>query len=308
MNITVKQIEYKSSATGNTIFGWIYIPAEPACAAVQIVHGMSEHMERYHELMRFLAQNGYVACGIDQLGHGRSAPDEEHLGFFAEQDGWKRLIDDQHKFARIVHAEAPGLRTVLLGHSMGSFVSRIYASKYSQQLEGLVLCGTGRGDPRLGFALAAARRSIRKNGPLYRDRSLHKLVFGHYNDRFQPVRTGGEWLSRDEASVMRYSDDARCGFTFTAAGFHDLFMLVRESNSAACFESVRKDLPVLILSGAMDPVGEFGKGPQTVCRRYHKAGLENVQIKLYEGARHEILGELNRGQVWSDLLTWLRPF
>ena len=117
MNITVKQIEYKSSATGNTIFGLIYIPAEQACAAVQIVHGMSEHMERYHELMRFLAQNGYVACGIDQLGHGRSAPDEEHLGFFAEQDGWKRLIDDQHKFARIVHAEAHGLRTVLLGHS-----------------------------------------------------------------------------------------------------------------------------------------------------------------------------------------------
>ena len=211
MNITVRQIEFRSTNGTDTIFGWIYIPAGPVRAAVQISHGMVEHMGRYHEFMRWLAQQGYAACGVDHLGHGRSARDDGHLGYFAEQDGWKRLVDDQHKFNKIIRSEVPGAPVVLLGHSMGSFVARLYAAKYPRTIAGLVLCGTARAGVRVDFGRRLAARSIKKNGELYRDHDLQHLVFGRYNDRCVPAVTGYEWLSRNTALVERYADDPRCG-------------------------------------------------------------------------------------------------
>ena len=305
MNITVRQIEFRSTNGTDTIFGWIYIPAGPVRAAVQISHGMVEHMGRYHEFMRWLAQQGYAACGVDHLGHGRSARDDGHLGYFAEQDGWKRLVDDQHKFNKIIRSEVPGAPVVLLGHSMGSFVARLYAAKYPRTIVGLVLCGTARAGVRVDFGRRLAARSIKKNGELYRDHDLQHLVFGHYNDRCIPAVTGYEWLSRNTALVERYADDPRCGYLLTVSGMADMFTLLKKCNENACFAGVDRQTPIYIVAGTMDPVGEYGRGPTQVYDRYVKAGVADVELVLYEGARHEVLGEQGREQILQELLGWL---
>ena len=304
MNITIKQIEFKSSNGQAQVFGWIYQP-ERVKAAVQIVHGMSEHMGRYHEFMHGLAQQGYVACGIDQLGHGRTA-EGGRKGFFAEQDGWKRLLDDQARFHRIVSSELPGLRCFLLGHSMGSFIARLYAARYPQSLAGLVVMGTARSGLRTELAMRMAAASVRKNGPYFVDHSFDKYLYGTFNQSFSPKATNFDWLSRDAQEVQRYLNDPACGFTFTAAGLRDLFTLLNSCNQPKCFSSLEKSMPLLLLSGDQDPVGEFGVGPTQVYNRYLKAGLQDVELVLYNGARHELLHETNRQQVCRDLLDWLK--
>lgn len=305
MNITIRQIEFKSTNEVNTVFGWIYIPSEPAPGIVQIVHGMAEHMGRYHETMRFLAQNGYVACGIDHIGHGRSAQDEKY-GFFGEKDGWKTLIDDQYKFYKIVQAEICDKRPpIMLGHSMGSFVARLYAVKFPQAISGLILSGTARGGIKVEMAIQAANHSARKNGALYIDLDLDRLAFGGFNDRFKPIENEFDWITRDPDDVRQYSNDPQCGFKFTASAFRDLFILISKANERKCFEAFPKGIPLLLISGAMDPVGEYGKGPALTYKRYVKAGVADVEMALYEGGRHELFHEVNRRQIIEELLVWL---
>lgn len=305
MNITVRQIEFKSTDGVNTVFGWIYIPAEPARGVVQISHGMAEHMGRYHDFMRYLAQNGYIACGIDHIGHGRSAGSGQY-GYFGEQNGWSTLVDDQHKFHKIVCREVPDQqRFILLGHSMGSFVARLYAARYPQSLSGLVLSGTARGGVKVSIGLRAAEYSVKKNGGAHVDRSLNRLAFHGFNDHNKPTRTGFDWLSRDTEWVRGYIDDPQCGFVFTAAAFRDLFTLMHRANERACFAAVPHELPILLLSGLDDPVGEYGKGPARVCDEYSRAGVAAVELALFEGGRHEMLGESNRCEVWERALLWL---
>ena len=303
MDITVRQITFRSSAGQSDVTGWIYLPESPR-GMVQLVHGMAEHMGRYHEFMRYLAQNGYAACGIDQLGHGRSAH-EGRYGFFAERDGWKRLVDDQYRFGKIIRSEAPGLQRFLLGHSMGSFIARLYAARHPRGLAGLILSGTARGGMRIELAMRMAALSVRRNGPYYVDDRLSKLVIGSFNDHFRPAATDYDWLSRDAESVRRFVEDPACGFVFTASGFRDLFTLLNACNEPRCFSALEKDTPVLLLSGAEDPVGEFGAGPTRVYDRYLKAGVQDVELLLYDGARHELLNETNRAEVWRELLGWL---
>lgn len=308
MNITVKQIQFRSTNAVTNLFGWIYIPAQSNGIIVQIVHGMAEHMGRYHDFMRELAQQGYVACGVDQLGHGRSVQAEEPFGFFADHDGWKFLIDDQYKFNKIIRSELPEQPIVLMGHSMGSFIARIYASKYPQTIQAMIISGTARAGLRIETAIQLANRAVKKNGPYFPDAGLDKLAFGTYNDRFQPAKTKFDWLSRDGEMVRLYTDDDRCGFLFTTSAFRDLFILIRNANSKKCVQSTPTDLPILILSGAMDPVGDYGKAPVYVYKRFQKLGVTDLEMVLYEGGRHEMLNEINRTQVFSDLFAWLEKF
>lgn len=307
MNITVKQIQFKSTDEISELFGWLYIPAESNGVVVQIIHGMAEHMGRYHDFMRELAQHGYVTCGIDQLGHGHSAHADQ-FGFFAEQDGWKLLIDDQYKFNKIIRSELPEHHVVLLGHSMGSLIARLYASKLPHTIHALILSGTARAGIRVETAIQIANRSVKKFGPYYPDAGLDKLAFGNYNDHFQPAKTKFDWLSRDKEMVRLYTDDELCGFLFTTSAFRDLFILMRNANNKKCFESTPSDLPILLYAGTMDPVGDFGKGPSQIYERYRKAGVTDIEMVLYEGGRHEMLNEINREQVYSDLLRWLEKY
>lgn len=302
MNLNIRQLSFRG-CDGQPATGWLYLPAEPVRAAVQICHGMTEHMGRYHEFMRFLAGSGYAVCGADHPGHGRSAPDG--YGFFAEQDGGRLLLDNQYKFYKIIGKELPGCPVVLLGHSMGSFVARLFASKYPAALSGLILSGTGRAGPMLDAAIVLAGRSVKKHGPRYMDRRLDAMAFGMFNKPFSAEHPKSGWLSRDLEQVRRYSEDPMCNFSFTVSALRDLFALLRACNEKACFDGTPKTLPLLVFSGAQDPVGERGKGVRQVYERYVDAGLTDAQLNLYDGGRHEMLNETNRQQVYNDVLRWL---
>lgn len=303
MNVTVRQLSFRG-CDGSPAMGWLYLPGERVRAVIQICHGMTEHMGRYHEFMRFLARGGYAVCGADHPGHGRSAGPEGY-GFFAEQDGGRLLLDNQYKFSKIIQKELPGCPMILLGHSMGSFVARLFASKYPAALAGLILSGTGRGNPMLDAAIALAGRSVKKYGPRHVDKTLDAMAFGMFNRPFSAEHPKNGWLSRDLEQVRRYSEDPMCNFTFTVSALRDLFLLLRACNEKSCFAGTRTGLPLLIFSGAADPVGERGKGVRQVYERYLSAGLTDAQLILYEGGRHEMLNETNRQQVYDDVLLWL---
>ena len=301
MNITVRQIEFQKE--GRTVYGWIYTPSGQIKAVVQIVHGMAEHMGRYHEWMRYLAHNGYATCGIDQIGHGRTAQDR--FGYFAEQNGWRLMLECQRKFNKIVRSELPGKPVVLLGHSMGSFVARICAARFAGMADAMLLSGTARGGVKLELAIQLANRSVRKNGSDFIDHTIHALAFGGFNRKFLQENSPNAWLSRDEQTTSQYAADPMCGFVLSASGYRDLFILMRKANEKACFAELDCSMPVMLFAGTDDPVGEYGKGPREVCDRYAAAGVSDLQLLLYQGGRHEMLAEFNREQVYKDVLVWL---
>lgn len=303
MNVTIREISFRGSDK-NPAVGWLYQPAtEQIRGIIQICHGMTEHMGRYHEFMRYLARSGYIVCGADHPGHGRSAVNGH--GFFAPENGNLLLVENQYLFSRIMQKEFPGYPLILFGHSMGSFAARIYAAKYPSVLAGLILSGTGRGHFFLDAAIASARYSVRRHGPRHIDKKLDQFVFGMFNRPFASEHPHSGWLSRDMEQVRLYCNDPACNFTFTVSALRDLLLLVRASNQKNCFSSASKDLHLLVFSGSQDPVGEQGKGVRQVYEHYVAAGVHDAQLNLYEGGRHEMLNEVNRCQVYQDILRWL---
>jgi len=304
-NSIVSNVRFNSANGRDRVHGWVYAPSdlEPV-ALVQLSHGMCEYIGRYRWFMEALCSMGFVVFGNDHIGHGESSSPEDY-GFFAEKQGYRCLVSDLHRMSTIVRERYPGLPLVLFGHSMGSFVARLYAARYGQELSGLILCGTGGPNPLTSAGIALASLVAKTQGPRTRSQKINDMAFGSYNRRFQPQRSNYDWLTRDESIVRAYEADPRCTFCFTASAFRDLFTLSQEANSRQWFRSLPKDLPVLLISGDMDPVGDYGKGVQTVLDRLLQAGMEDVSMTLYPQARHELLNELNREEVLSDLRQWL---
>lgn len=274
---------------------------------VQLVHGMNEHMGRYGEFASFLTEHGIAVIGHDCLGHGMTVPSKEERGFFAEKHGGTFLIRDMHRVASYGTKRYPKAEHIMLGHSMGSFLTRRYLSAYpGKEPDGVILLGTGFPAPPLVFTgemLASLFGRIKGNH--YRSRLLYELSIGNYNRKFQPVRTDYDWLTRDERYVDRFLNNPRCDFIFTAGAYRDFFHEIRAAEEAELVGYVPKNIPYLILSGDKDPVGENGKGVKKLAALYRKVGVQDVTIKLYPGARHEVLNEVNREEVFGDILGWM---
>jgi alpha-beta hydrolase superfamily lysophospholipase len=281
-------------------------PAGPIKAAVQIAHGLGEHAARYDRMAQALTRAGYAVYASDHRGHGQTAPRAEDYGHFADTDGWARVVEDLHAVNSYIAREHPGLPRVLFAHSFGSFVAQDYLSRYGDTLAGAVLSGTNSGmaiTAKLGLGVAYLER-LRLGG-----HNKSKLLFansiGTYNKRFKPNRTASDWLSRDTTEVDKYVADPMCGFDLTVQGWIDLMGGLVRIDDPALRRRVPKSLPVYLFAGDQDPVGRAGKGPRALLAAYKRAGLTNVSLKLYEGARHEALNELNRDQVVEDLIRWL---
>ena len=302
---SVEHISFLSVNKVNTISGVIYVPDSTPKGILQISHGMCEYIGRYDRFMSFLANEGYIVAGHDHLGHGQSSEEGEY-GYFGAKDGYKNLVEDLHHMTLLVKAKYGDLPYVLLGHSMGSFIARLYLSDYSGELDGAIICGTGGPVPMSSKGIKLANFLCKKKGEFYRSQKLDRMLFGSFNDRIKPKRTPKDWLTRDEFIVDKYLQDPKCMFTFTAAGFRDLMTLSTQANIARWYESLRKDLPVLLISGDMDPVGKYGKGVAKVYERLKKTGLKDVSMILYPGARHEILNELNYREVYMDIEDWIK--
>lgn len=283
----------------------LWLPQVPPRGVVQIVHGVAEHMGRYEDTARFLAGRGFAVCGEDHLGHGRTAADGKY-GYFGPENGWSLLVQDIAQLRQRMGQRFPGLPYFLLGHSMGSFLTRTYLIQYPGTVTGAVLSGTGQEAPGLvamGQALAALLCRLR--GPEYVSGLVYSLSLGNYNRPFRPNRTDSDWLSRDEASVDAFLADPLCGFRPTVGMFRDMLVGIRFIGSPGNAAKMDPATPVLFLSGDRDPVGSMGAGVQRVVKLFRDAGCGDVTVKLYPGARHEILNETNRREVWDDLLRWL---
>jgi alpha-beta hydrolase superfamily lysophospholipase len=300
--------EYRfDSATGVCrIFARSIAPADKTKVrgVLQVVHGMAEHGERYQVMAYYMAYHGYAVFIHDHAGHGRSVENDTLLGYFGEKDGWKALIEDVRILAEKAMEKYPNRPMFLLGHSMGSFVARAYAAQYGDELTGAIFCGTSGANPGAAAGIAVAGIVEKFKGELYRSPFIDHIAFGSYNKRYENPRTPFDWLSRDESEVDLYIKDPYCGFLFTAAGYKDMFTLLQSVSGKAWYRSVPKKLPILLISGSMDPVGGYGKGVRQVYADLMKTGHENVKIRVYDGARHELFNETNAKDVLHDLLEW----
>ncbi|HEX7478018.1 MAG TPA: alpha/beta hydrolase [Polyangiales bacterium] len=275
-------------------------------AVVQIAHGMSEHATRYDHVARALVDAGYAVYADDHRGHGLTAKSPDDLGFFADEGGWAKVVDDLYRVNRHIAQAHPGVPIVLLGHSMGSFLAQDYLCTHGDTLAAAVLSGTNSGGAGLArLALAIARLERWRIGPRGRSKLLDILTKGDFNRRFKPNRTTADWLSRDPAEVDKYMADPLCGFMFTVQGWIDLLGGVVRIDEPLNQARVPKQLPIYVFSGAEDPVGGAGKGVVTMVKAYQRAGLSRVSSKLYPGGRHEMVNETNKAEVIADLIAWL---
>lgn len=275
-------------------------------AVLQIVHGMVEYVERYEEFAVFLTGRGYAVIGHDHLGHGKTAASKEELGYFAKKDGDKHVIADMYRITCAGRERWPGVPLVIMGHSMGSFFTRKYLTRYSRKVDGAIIMGTGfMGLPLVAFGKLVAGAICRVRGSRYRSRLLYNLTLGGNNKRIKELRTENDWLSTNEASVDAYNQDPFCSFIFTAGAYRDFFTILTELAEKKNFGTMNRDLPVFFVAGGEDPVGNYGKGVRACYRQFESLGFKNLSLKLYPGDRHEILNELDRRQVFEDLAAWL---
>lgn len=285
---------------------YIYTPEKPQ-AVVMLSHGMCEYIERYHEFAEFLCENDIALCGNDHIGHGNSITDMDMLGYFGHSEGYINMVRDLHRMQRVCSRLFPDIPHFLLGHSMGSFLARIYFAGFPDPWDAVIFMGTAGG----AVGAAPLRRALElltaRHGDAYRHKFGTRLVFGLFNLRTENHRTPNDWLSRDDAEVDKFCADPKCSFTFTLAGYRDLLDALRCCNSRAVIGNSPKTVPILFLSGGMDPVGEYGMGVRAAYRRYVKCGC-NAGIRIYREARHELLHELNRKEVMEDILVFLNRY
>lgn len=311
--ITRENVTFASADGASTIHACIWWPdglpmreGLPAPhAVVQIVHGMSEHVRRYDEFARFLCTHGMVVCGDDHIGHGRSADASRH-GCLPAHGGADALVEDEDRMRRLIGGRvAPGTPHVIFGHSMGSYITRVYLGRRGKGLAAAVICGTGTVPgvtSAAGNLLARAIAAVR--GEDHKSRLLDAMGAGAFS-KAAPGPTGLEWLSHNEENVATYVADPECGAMFSAGGYATLTALTREACSAACASRIPHDLPLLYIAGDGDPVGDMGRGVRAAAKLAEDAGVADVTCVIYDHMRHEILNERGRKGVFEDVWNWI---
>jgi alpha-beta hydrolase superfamily lysophospholipase len=273
---------------------------------VQVAHGMAETSARYERFAEKLTDTGYIVYANDHRGHGKTANVIENVGYLADKDGFKLLVEDVHKLTEIIKKEYPKLPLFLFGHSMGSFITQRYIMLYGNELKGAILSGSnGKQGIILDIGLLLAKSEIKKNGRKTKSEKLNKIMFGGFNSAFKPTRTEFDWLSKDEDEVDNYINDPFCGGVFTSGFFYDFFIGLKEIENKNNLTNVPKDLPIYIFSGDKDPVGKNGKGIIRLFDTYKGLNIKDVTYKLYKDGRHEMLKETNREEVIQDVIDWI---
>lgn len=296
---------YLEMRDGHRLFLRTWDAVDKPLGTLHINHGMAEHSLRYDDFARYLNGLGFIVYAQDHRGHGFTR-EEEEKGWFAFQDGWKLVTEDAIAVDELIMKEHESLPHFILGHSMGSFITRSELIKVSDWFSAAIIMGSGAGQGLVGkVGKAIASRHVRKFGSRMPDHKMTKLSFGSYNRHFRPNRTDSDWLTRDEAEVDKYLNDPLCGFVCSSQFFVDLLTGIELANDPAQAKKVSKVLPMLIISGAQDPVGSYGKGIRRIEKLYKDAGLYDVRVKLFDKDRHEILNELDKSDVYSYIGSYL---
>jgi len=296
------------TADEQTVFVHKWLPESDiqVKAVVQIAHGMAEHSARYEEFATYLTKAGFVVYANDHRGHGKTAGSIENQGFFAEKDGWLKVVEDMYQLTNIIKKENQGKPVIIFGHSMGSLLTRTYITLHSKDINGVILSATS-GESGLLIKMA---KGISKSLGFFTHKKnpsnlLDNMSFGKFNSYFKPNRTKFDWLSRDNNNVDKYIADPYCGAIFSNRFFYDLSWGVDYNNQKKNIEKISKDLSILLISGEKDPVGNFTKGVQKVYDIYKSLYINNVKLKFYKDARHEIVNEINRQEIYNDVIEWI---
>lgn len=279
--------------------------SEQVKGVVQLTHGMVEHIGRYDEFAQFLTTQGFHVIGHDHRGHGRTAMRNGIQGYLDKRDGFHRLVHDVKDINEAIRKKYD-LPVYLFGHSMGSFIARRFIQMFPNAVDGTILSGTGGPNWILGeVGKLIANSANLLCSPLAPGIFLSKVTFGQYNKRFDPCKTELDWLSRDGTEVEKYLEDPLCGFTCTNKFYQDLCIGLSFIHKKSEVKKVSPNMPIFLISGALDPVGNQGKGVFAVAKQLAKAGVKDVEVRLYDEGRHEMLKELNRQLVFNDVLSKL---
>lgn len=295
---------YDSKGAGK-IHGCRWAPEGEPKAVLQIVHGIAEFVERYDTFANYLNSLGYLVVAEDHMGHGQSINGDGIQGYF--HGGWFTAVEDTYRLLQDTRKEYPGIPYILFGHSMGSFMARTILCKYPDSgIAAAVICGTAW---QPAFALPALIKVIdgicQKNGETLPDEKLQSMVFGGYNRKVEHPRTAYDWLTRDAKIVDDYISHPLCGFTASAGLLREMMRGIHFIEQPRNLAAMRRDLPVFLIAGGDDPVGSYGKGIHQCVKAFRKAGMTDVSVRVYPLCRHEILNEINKEEIFEDVVQWI---
>ena len=301
----IEEFNFKS-CTGKDIYAkkWYDETKDEYKGVIQLVHGMEEHIGRYDEFALFLANNGFIVVGHDHLGHGKTAKTDDELGFFGFKDGWFCLAKDIHILQNKIKNEYPNLPYIIMGHSMGSLLTRTYLTLYNDKLNGAIITGTSGQKAGLLTGYLLAKLIVMFKGKKYKSKLLASLVTGSFNRQFKPNKTSVDWTTSDEKIIEEHIKDTNPNCKVTASSYLELFKGSMYLNKKKNIEKT-PNIPILIFSGDKDPVGENGKGVKRVDYMLKETGKEDVTLKLFPNGRHEMLNEINREEVFEFVLEWI---
>lgn len=275
---------------------------------LHIVHGSIEHTMRYERFAEFVSQHGFSVYASDYRGHGKTADEADQFCLFSkEKGGWDRIIEDLAQLNKIIQQENPGAKIFMFGHSMGSILIRDYISRMGEQVNGAIIAGTGRIQKSmiyLGLWIAKILSAVQGRESL--SPFLHNLIYGSLNQAMENPETDFDFLSRDKAEVQKYIDDPWSGNTITIEYAYELFNAGLRIIDPETIAETPSDLPLLFIAGGEDPLG--GKNAEyvhEVVQAFRDGGFHDLDLKIYEGARHELLNETNREEVMEDIVAWM---
>lgn len=299
---------YMNSADNITeLYIKTWIPKDKIIAILQITHGMLEYIDRYDDFARFMCKNHVLVVGQDILGHGDSVVNLSKRGYFAKENGNRVLLNDMYKIMDRVKHNYVDIPYFHLGHSMGSYLLRQFITMYGEKIDGAIILGTGY-PPKIivNFGVALTNIVGKFKGDMHRSTFIDNLSIGRFNKHYDNPNTGVDWLSSDEEVAENYMNDSKISPTFTLNAYHNMYKSIKYLHNKDKLRKIPKDLPIILLAGKKDPVGAFGKEVEKTKQSLEEVEISDLEMKLYPGARHELINEINKSEVYLDILNWLK--
>jgi alpha-beta hydrolase superfamily lysophospholipase len=295
-----------ADSTGKKLHTYKWVPeGEQLKGVVQVAHGLAEHAGRYSQFASVLNRAGFAVYAHDHRGHGNTDPD--NLGYSEVNNAFEQMVENIEDVRQHLTRVYPDLPHIMFGHSMGSFLLQRYMQVYDFEPAAIIYSGSsGKPPATLSAGIFLTNIIRRLRGDEAQSLTVHKMVFGAYNKKFEPADTEFDWLSRDPELVDLYIDDRFCGFVPAASFYNNFFIGLQTLHSQPSFAGSCINIPVLLVSGSEDPVSNGEKGVRNLEKLLRDSGVRDVTVNIYPGGRHEMLNEINRFDVMSDITGWIK--
>lgn len=302
-----REFYYPSSDGKTRIHAVEWIPEEEPKAILQIAHGVTEYILRYEEFAEFLTSKGIIVVGNDHIGHGSSIAENAKPMYFGPEGSFKYAVDDVNTLYKTIKEKYENIPYIILGFSLGSFIVRRFLIDYPNQVDAALLVGTGQIAPiKIKIAKFIAKSEAKKHGEDNPTPMIKSLSFDNYNKLFKPNRTDYDWLCLSKTSLDKYIKDEKRGKELSAGLFREMLSGMEYTGNLENIKKMNKDIPIIFLSGEMDPVGEKGKSVKKAYSDFKKVGIEDVDMKLYKDLRHDILHEDNCVEIYNDIYNFIK--